>query len=31
VVTMDAHGDSLHAAIDRSSKAEFERLLAMPL
>ncbi len=31
VVTMDAHGDSLHAAIDQRSKAEFERLLALPL
>jgi len=31
VVTMDAHGDSLHAVIDQRSKAEFERLLALPL
>jgi fumarate hydratase subunit beta len=31
VVTMDAHGDSLHAAIAQRSQAEFERLLALPL
>ena len=31
VVTMDSHGDSLHAVIERNSKAEFERLLALPL
>jgi fumarate hydratase class I len=28
VVTMDAHGGSLHAQIEQSSKAELERLLA---
>ncbi len=28
VVTMDAHGDSLHAAIETRSKAQLERLLA---
>ncbi len=31
VVTMDAHGDSLHAAIDRQSRVELDRLLALPL
>lgn len=31
VVTMDAHGDSLHAVIDRQSKIQLERLLAVPL
>ncbi|HZY42431.1 MAG TPA: fumarate hydratase C-terminal domain-containing protein [Anaerolineae bacterium] len=31
VVTMDAHGDSLHAAIERQSKTQLDRLLAMPL
>jgi fumarate hydratase class I len=31
VVTMDAHGDSLHAAIDRQSKAQLDRLMAVPL
>ena len=31
VVTMDSHGDSLHAAIDKSSKTELDRLMAIPL
>ena len=31
VVTMDSHGDSLHAAIDNSSKIELDRLMAVPL
>ncbi len=31
VVTMDAHGQSQHAVIDQQSKAELERLLAIPL
>ena len=30
VVTMDAHGQSQHAVIDQLSKAELERLLAVP-
>ncbi len=30
VVTMDAHGQSLHAVIDQQSKGELERLLAVP-
>jgi tartrate/fumarate subfamily iron-sulfur-dependent hydro-lyase beta chain len=30
VVTMDAHGQSQHAVIDQQSKAELERLLAVP-
>ena len=30
VVTMDAHGQSQHAVIEQQSKAEFERLLAIP-
>jgi fumarate hydratase subunit beta len=31
VVTMDAHGQSQHAVIEQQSKAELERLLAIPL
>ncbi len=31
VVTMDAHGQSLHAEIEAKSKAVFEKLLAAPL
>jgi fumarate hydratase subunit beta len=31
VVTMDSHGDSLHAVIAQQSKVELERLLAVPL
>jgi fumarate hydratase class I len=31
VVTMDAHGDSLHAVIERQSKAELDHLLALPV
>jgi fumarate hydratase subunit beta len=31
VVTMDAHADSLHAVIDQQSKAQFDRLMAVPL
>lgn len=30
VVTMDAHGDSLHAAVETSSKAIFDELLKVP-
>ena len=30
VVTMDAHSDSLHTAIENKSKAVLEKLLAMP-
>src|SRR5512135_3087715 len=30
VVTMDAHGQSQHAVIEQQSKAELERLLAVP-
>ncbi len=30
VVTMDAHGQSLHAVIERQSKGELDRLLAVP-
>ena len=30
VVTMDAHGRSLHAVIDQQSKGELDRLLAVP-
>ena len=30
VVTMDSHGQSLHAVIDQQSKAELGRLLAIP-
>ena len=30
VVTMDAHGQSQHAVIDQQSKAELDRLLAVP-
>lgn len=31
VVTMDAHGGSLHAEIDQKSKAVLDKLLALPL
>jgi tartrate/fumarate subfamily iron-sulfur-dependent hydro-lyase beta chain len=31
VVTMDAHGQSQHAVIEQQSKAELDRLLAIPL
>ena len=31
VVTMDAHGESLHAVIDNQSKVQLERLRAIPL
>ena len=31
VVTMDAHGQSQHSLIDQQSKAELDRLLAIPL
>jgi fumarate hydratase subunit beta len=30
VVTMDSHGDSLHAAVETSSKAIFDELLKVP-
>jgi fumarate hydratase class I len=31
VVTMDAHGGSLHAEIEQKSKAALDQLLALPL
>jgi fumarate hydratase class I len=31
VVTMDAHGNSLHASVEKDSQAELEKLLAQPL